>query len=1074
MVSIAGGLSLIGATPAHAQNGNTLVTDTFTGATAPQFEGFGSACLTGAPLDGTPPNGDHILGGCMTDRIGPVPPGNAAPHGYLQLTGDENDQAGAVLLNQPLPANQGVDITFDQWQYGSTTPPTPADGISFFLVDGAGQLNEPGAFGGSLGYAQKRPNDVGTEILPGVNNGYLGIGLDVLGNYFGDWEHRGNGCERRSPAGTGFRNPAPGPNMVTVRGPGNGTVGYCFLTATTNNFTTTGPWPSTLPGTLQGPTTVVPPDATPQQAETLLEPSRRRVHILITPAPNPHVTVDVDFNDGNGFQPVLSFAAPQPVPPTYKLGFAASTGLFTDIHLIRNVLIRSAEPLPRLNLVKQVRLPLPANIGVGTHLPYDFVVTNSGENTITNLSVADPQIGPVVCPNDPLAPTQTVMCSATYTVTQDDLDRGVIVNTAVAHGESSTGPAESPPSEASVPLGTGVASLSLKKSADPVQVTAAGQKVTYHYDVTNTGEVDLSNLTVRDTDFSGTGTPPEITCEPTTLAPSDEVQCIGTYEVTQADVDKGAPITNTAIASAERSGGATIESNTAEASVAVNGLASLSLVKSADRTTVTAAGQTINYRFRVINNGNVTVTGLKVTETFFSGSGTPPSVTCPDTTTLDPREETTCIASYTVTDADIAAGGVTNTAVATGTAGDQTPVSPPSTASVGTMAGPALSLTKVAEPIQVSAAGQTVSYEYVVTNTGTENLTDLTVTDVTFSGAGTKPVITCDPTTLAPTDQVTCVGTYTVTQEDMDRGVPITNQAVATASPPEGEPITSNPSSAAVTVTSTASLSLVKSADPTAVTQAGQTITYSFQIRNNGTITVTGLTAKETSFSGSGVPSIIDCPEQTLLPSHTTTCESTYVVTQADMDKGSIDDTAVATGTTPGEGTVSSQPSSATVTAEGIAHITLAKSASPLTVTGAGQQISFSFVITNTGTVSLTGFAVAEQSFTGGGKISAVTCPAADSTLAPDGSTTCTAVYTTTDADVRAGTIRNTAVATARIPGGATITSNTATATVTVRAPSLPKTGTNLAAQVGMGGLLTAAGTVLLVAGARRRFRWPL
>lgn len=142
--------------------------------------------------------------------------------------------------------------------------------------------------------------------------------------------------------------------MVTVRGPGNGTEGYCFLTATTDNFSTTGPWESTLPGQLHGPTTEVPADATPEEAEALLEPSRRTVTVEISPAPDPVLTVSIDFHDGNGTQQVLSSPAPQPVPDTYKFGFAASTGLFTDVHLIRNVSVHPAAELPQLNLVKQV------------------------------------------------------------------------------------------------------------------------------------------------------------------------------------------------------------------------------------------------------------------------------------------------------------------------------------------------------------------------------------------------------------------------------------------------------------------------------------------------------------------------------------------------------------------------------------------------------------------------------------------------------------------------------------------------------------------------------------------------
>ncbi|WP_329235413.1 hypothetical protein OG417_29665 [Actinoallomurus sp. NBC_01490] len=337
-----------GGDAAAKRQGTSLVNETFRLATAdPRFRAFGAACLTGAPRGAAPPAGEHPLGGCTSTPVGPVPPGSASPFGYLQLTDASNDQVAAALFDSPIPSSNGLEVTFEQWQYGTTTPEfSPADGISFFLTDGEQELTTPGAFGGSLGYAQKLPDDdPANPFLPGVDHGYLGVGLDVLGNYFGDWEHRGNGCEQRSPAGTVFRIPAPGPNMVTVRGPGNGTVGYCFVTATTSNFTTTGPWPSTLPGQLQGTLTSIPPDATPEQAQALLEPSRRTVRIRITPAPDPQVSIDIDFQDGQGFQRVLDFAAPQPVPAGYRFGFAASTGLFTDVHLIRNLTVSSLTPI---------------------------------------------------------------------------------------------------------------------------------------------------------------------------------------------------------------------------------------------------------------------------------------------------------------------------------------------------------------------------------------------------------------------------------------------------------------------------------------------------------------------------------------------------------------------------------------------------------------------------------------------------------------------------------------------------------------------------------------------------------
>ncbi|MEU5995388.1 hypothetical protein ABZ806_40975 [Spirillospora sp. NPDC047418] len=342
-IGIAAVVSSTGAaSAAHRGPGWAPVEESFTGATADaRFIGYGAACLTGARRGGPVAEGaNHPLGGCHPDPAGPVPPVGAAPRGYLQLTDAHFEETGAVLFDAPIPAADGLEVTFEQWQYGNTTR-TPADGISFFLTDGAERLTTPGAFGGSLGYAQKLPDGrPGGQIVPGVEGGYLGIGLDVLGDYFGDGEMRGNGCERRSPAGTGFQAPPPGPNVVTARGPGNGAEGYCSLDATTSNKTDTGPWPSALPGRLHGALRKMPAGVAPARAEALLESVKRVVRVTVPPRPDPVATVDIDFQDGAGFQRVLRFRVPTPVPDTFKFGFAASTGPLTDVHLIRKVTLR--------------------------------------------------------------------------------------------------------------------------------------------------------------------------------------------------------------------------------------------------------------------------------------------------------------------------------------------------------------------------------------------------------------------------------------------------------------------------------------------------------------------------------------------------------------------------------------------------------------------------------------------------------------------------------------------------------------------------------------------------------------
>ncbi|WP_329372420.1 hypothetical protein OG896_36940 [Streptomyces sp. NBC_00669] len=673
-LALGAGAALSLDTSAHAQpraGGTPLIGETFTQATAPDFTGVGSACLTGAAAAPAPGPGDHPLGGCP-DGTGPVPPADGAPHGYLRLTDASNDQSGAVLYNHALPATQGLDVTFDQWQYGSTTPATPADGISFFLVDGDRALTHPGAFGGSLGYAQKLPDDdPAATFLPGVDGGYLGVGLDVLGNYFGDWEHRGNGCADRSPAGTQFRVPAPGANMVTLRGPGDGTEGYCFLTATTNNFSATGPWPSTLPGRLQGPLTELPAGATPVQAETALEPSRRRVHVQITPAPDPVVDVSVDFNDGTGPHQVLSTPAPQPLPATYKFGLAASTGLFTDVHLIRNVAVSSDQPLPRLDLVKQVRQPLPGDLVAGTRVPYDFVVTNSGGTDLTGLTVDDPKTGPVSCPTTTLAPGETTTCTATYTVTAADVAHGSIENTATASGTSDDQTVTSPPSSEQVPIELPPGVVVEKKAQTPGPYSV-GQTVEFSYAVRNTGGTRLTGVRVDDDHITG------VTCDATTLAPAgspdDSTTCHGSYTITAADGTAGF-VTNTATASGT-SDDRTVTSPPTQQTLPV-GAPHLTLKKRVATPGPYAAGDTVRYTYTVTNTGSTDLHDVLVSDDRVTG------ITC-DATTLAPGASTTCQGSYTITKADAEACGkaegttkgkggdgcdcpVTNVAVAAGT-----------------------------------------------------------------------------------------------------------------------------------------------------------------------------------------------------------------------------------------------------------------------------------------------------------------------------------------------------------------------------------------------------------------------
>ena len=79
--------------------------------------------------------------------------------------------------------------------------------------------------------------------------------------------------------------------------------------------------------------------------------------------------------------------------------------------------------------------------------------------------------------------------------------------------------------------------------------------------------------------------------------------------------------------------------------------ATLTLAKSSSTTEVTSAGQAVPYRYRVTNTGNVTLTGLTLAD-----NHTDAAPVC-DATTLAPAAAMTCTAQYTVTQADLDAGG---------------------------------------------------------------------------------------------------------------------------------------------------------------------------------------------------------------------------------------------------------------------------------------------------------------------------------------------------------------------------------------------------------------------------------
>ncbi len=328
--------------------------------------GTNSACLSAAGNATKNP-----LASCSTSTD---PQGS----GKLRFTSAATSLEGGVFAGTSIPTSQGLDLTFNSYQYGGGG----ADGLAFVLaaVDPANPVTPSiiGQSGGSLGYSLQSAGQ------SGLADGYLGIGLDTFGNFSNKFE--GSGCT--DPANIAQKMPG----QVVVRGPGNGTVGYCALQSSAATATS----PSL---TLRAPTRA----ASLVPVEVVFNPTSSSVTTasgLVVPAGDYDVTFTPVLGTTRslvGALPVVpsglypsSWVTSSGFPKQLAFGWVGSTGSVTDFHEIDNVLVTSINPVPQLG-VSQTSYAA-ATLVPGS--PVTYTVTASSSGAAENLPVTVTETGP--------------------------------------------------------------------------------------------------------------------------------------------------------------------------------------------------------------------------------------------------------------------------------------------------------------------------------------------------------------------------------------------------------------------------------------------------------------------------------------------------------------------------------------------------------------------------------------------------------------------------------------------------------------------------------------------------------
>ena len=619
------------------------------------------------------------------------------------------------------------------------------------------------------------------------------------------------------------------------------------------------------------------------------------------------------------------------------------------------------------------------------------------------MSIIDAKLGTLVCtPDQPatLDLTESLSCTGTYLTTQADVDAGKVDNTANA---SSTQVAADPAS-VSVPA-TQNPHLNLTKVATETSFSAAG--VTLHYTLvaTNNGNVTLTNVSIIDTKL---GTLVCTPAQPATLAPLASLSCTGTYLTTQADMNAG-KVDNTANASSNL-----VAADPACVSVPATQIPHLGLTKVATEASFNSKGETLHYTLVATNDGNVTLTLVSIIDAKLGTLVCTPA----QPATLAPLASLSCTGTYVTKQTDVNAGKVDNTANAGGTFGVIPVAALPASESVPAARSPHLSLTKAATETSFSAAGVTLHYTLEATNDGNVTLTDVSITDAKL---GTLDCTPSQGATLEPPETLSCTGTYLTTQADVDAGK-VDNTANANGMFGTTQ-VVALPASVSVPSARSPHLGLTKVATEASFGAAGVTLHYTLVATNDGNVTLTDVSIIDTKLG-----TLVCTPAQpaTLAPLASLSCTGTYLTTQADVNAGKVDNTANAGGTF-GVIPVVALPASVSVPAILGSALTIIKTATPAIYDYAGQVISYSFKVQNTGNVTLSApFIVFDDKTANEG------CPATPTSLNPGEFITCTASYTILLSDMSSGTVINSAYATGKL-GETTITSNPDSETITAK-----------------------------------------
>ncbi|MGI6381341.1 MAG: DUF7507 domain-containing protein [Anaerolineae bacterium] len=431
-----------------------------------------------------------------------------------------------------------------------------------------------------------------------------------------------------------------------------------------------------------------------------------------------------------------------PLPNTAS-ATSDQAGPVSDNHSVI-IITRPVQPQPGLAIVKTGDV---GPVGIGGYVNYQITVSNTGNITLTNVTVVDAKLG-INTNLGSLGVGASQTITGTYgPVGESDLP-GPIVNTATADSDQT----DSVQDSHTVSI-VKFPALGIVKTGDAGPV-GIGDYINYQITVSNDGDITLTNVTLVDAKLG-------INMNLGTLGVGASQTITGTYgPVSESDLP--GPIVNTATADSDQT-----DSVQDSHTVSIVKFPALGIVKTGDAGPV-GIGDYVSYQITVSNDGDITLTNVTLVDAKLGINM--------NLGTLGVGASQTITGTYgPVSESDLP-GPIVNTATADS---DQTG-SVQDSHTVSIVATPGLNIVKTGVP--VVKVGESAAYTITVSNTGDVILYGVWLEDAMLG-------IDQSVGNLAPGESTTVYGSYgPVTQWEYENTNPLVNTAIAWA-PEQAGPV---------------------------------------------------------------------------------------------------------------------------------------------------------------------------------------------------------------------------------------------------------------------------------------------